>query len=208
MKVQKRITRWAAAVAVCTAMFSLTACSGNDSNATDQATQDTTQATAPTAEAPAAPATPTFTDPEIASIAVTANQIDVDYGKLALQKSKNADVKKFAQTMVKDHEDIIKQATALAQKLGVTPQDNSMTQSLLDGQKATLAKLNGLSGHDFDTAYINNEVGYHAAVIDAVKNVLTPQIQNAELKDLVVKVTPLLDHHLEMAKEDQAKIDK
>jgi putative membrane protein len=207
MKVQKRIEKWAAGIVVCTAMFSLASCSGNGSGSADQqVTKDTTATTAP-APAPA-PATPTFTDPEIASIAVTANQIDVDYGKLALEKSKNADVKKFAQTMIKDHSDIIKQATDLAKKLNVTPQDNSMTQSLLNGEKTTMEKLKALSGHDFDTAYINNEVGYHAAVIDAVKNVLTPQIQNAELKDLIVKVTPLLDHHLEMAKEDQAKIDK
>lgn len=150
---------------------------------------------------------PVLSDPEIASVAVAANQIDVDYGKLALKKSKNEDVRKFAQTMVNDHSDIIKQAAALAKKLGVVPQDNAMTQSLLAGQKDELAKLNGLTGADFDKAYIDNEVKYHAAVINAVKTILTPQIQNAEFKDLVVTITPNLDHHLEMAKEAQKKID-
>lgn len=150
---------------------------------------------------------PALTDPEIASVAVAANQIDVDYGNLALKKSENADVKTFAQTMVNDHSEIIKQAAALAKKLGVVPQDNAMTQSLLAGQKEVMAKLNGLSGHDFDTAYINNEVAYHTAVINAVKTILTPQIQNEELKNLVLAVTPNLEHHLEMAKEAQTKID-
>ncbi len=149
---------------------------------------------------------PKVTDPEIASIAVTANQIDVNYGKIALKKSHNTEVRHFAQSMVQDHESIIKQAVDLAHKLGVTPKMNATTQSLLKGEKTTTAKLNKLKGKAFDKAYIDNEVAYHEAVISTVKNVLIPQAKNQELKDLLVKVSPLLDHHLEMAKMAQAKV--
>lgn len=76
-----------------------------------------------------------LTDPEIASVAVTANQIDVKYGEIALKKSKNAEVRKFAETMVNDHNSIIKQATDLAKKLGVTPKDNPVSQSLVKGER-------------------------------------------------------------------------
>lgn len=146
-----------------------------------------------------------LTDPEIASAAVTANQVDVNYGKIALKRSKNAEVKKFAQTMIDDHSGVIDQAVALATKLGVTPKDNALTQQLLQGEKETTKKLNSLRGKAFDKAYIENEVAYHEAVISAVKNVLIPQTQNAELKDLLVKVAPVLDHHLHMAKETAAE---
>jgi putative membrane protein len=151
-------------------------------------------------------ATPKLTDPEIASIAVTANQIDVNYGKIALKKSKNAEAKKFAETMIKDHESIIKQAVDLATKLGVTPKDNKVSQSLMKGERETNAKLNKLNGKAFDKAYIDNEVTYHEAVINTVKNVLIPQTQNEELKALLTKVSPLLEHHFEMAKMAQSKI--
>ncbi|HRP01391.1 MAG TPA: DUF4142 domain-containing protein [Candidatus Kapabacteria bacterium] len=150
--------------------------------------------------------TPKLTDPEIASIAVTANQIDVNYGKLALKQSKNPEVIKFANAMIKDHESIIKQASALATRLKVTPKDNAVTQSLLKGEKEIMAKFKKLKGEAFDKAYIENEVNYHAAVISTVKDVLIPQTKNAELKDMFVKVSPLLDHHLEMAKMAQSKI--
>lgn len=139
-------------------------------------------------------------DAEIASAAVTANQVDVNYGKIALKRSKNADIKKFAQTMIDDHSGVIDQAVALATKLGVTPKDNALTQQLLQGEKETTKKLNSLKGKAFDKAYIDNEVAYHEAVISAVRNVLIPQTQNAQLKDLLVKVAPVLDHHLNMAK--------
>ncbi len=149
---------------------------------------------------------PHLTDAEIASVAVVANQVDIEYGKIALIKSKNATTRKFAQTMIDDHTAIIAQAVALAKKLGVTPKYNAVSQSLMDGAKKMKATLNSKKGKAFDKAYINNEVSYHEAVISNIKDVLIPQTQNAELKDLLQSVVPLFEHHLEMAKMAQAKL--
>lgn len=151
-----------------------------------------------------AQSTPKLTDPEIASVAVTANKIDVDYAIIAQKKSKNADILRFAKTMQDDHNAVIAAATKLATKLGVTPKSNSMTQSLLDGAKSETKTLNAKSGSAFDKAYIDNEVAYHEAVINAVENVLIPQTQNAELKALLVQVMPTLKAHLEHAKMVQS----
>lgn len=144
--------------------------------------------------------TPQLTDPEIASVAVTANQIDVDYALIAEKKSHNPDVLRFAKTMKDDHTAVIKMAVKLAKKLGVTPKTNSVTQSLLDGAKTMKKTLNSKSGNAFNKAYIDNEVAYHESVIGAVETVLIPQAKNAELKGLLVKVLPTLKAHLEHAK--------
>lgn len=149
-----------------------------------------------------------LTDPEIASVAVTANQIDIGYGKIALKQSKNADVLKFARNMIADHSAVIKQAVALAKKLGVTPKDNALTQQLLDGSKKTTASLKAKKGNAFDKAYIDNEVAYHEAVISAVNNKLIPETTNGELKALLQKVAPVLNQHLEHAKMVQAELNK
>ena len=66
-----------------------------------------------------------LSDAEIASVAVTANQIDIEYAEIAKKKSKNADILKFAETMATDHPAVIDQAVALGKKLGVTPKDNA-----------------------------------------------------------------------------------
>lgn len=142
---------------------------------------------------------PQLSDAEIASVAVTANQIDVDYAAIAQKKSKDPQVLRFAKTMKDDHTAIIKQAVKLAKKLGVTPKTNEVTKSLLDGAKKTSKMLNSKSGKAFDKAYIDNEVAYHRSVIEAVENVLIPQAQNEELKALLVKVMPTLKTHLEHA---------
>src|SRR5947209_10895983 len=68
-----------------------------------------------------------LSDAEIASVAVAANQIDIQAAQLAQQKSKNADVLNFAKTMIADHQSVIDKATALVTKLGVTPKDNAIT---------------------------------------------------------------------------------
>ncbi len=149
-----------------------------------------------------------LTDPEIASVAVVANQIDIDYGKVALKRSNNKEVLAFANTMIKDHNAIINQAVALVSKLGVTPKDNTLSQSLLSQSTETLKKLNGVSKADFDKTYINNEVTYHEAVIDAVRNVLIPQSKNSELKELLETVLPALEAHLGHAKMAQDNIVK
>lgn len=140
-----------------------------------------------------------LTDPEIASIAVTANQIDVDYADLALKKTTNNEVKNFAVSMKRDHNAVIQQAVALAQKLNVTPQTNDITKSLLGGQKKTTKMLKSKKGKEFDKAYIDNEVEYHKFAINAVKTLLVPNASNKELKALLESALPLFESHLEHA---------
>ncbi len=137
---------------------------------------------------------PTLTDPEIASVAVTANQIDINYAKIAKERSKNTEILQFAKTMNDDHTSIINQAVALVTKLQVTPKDNDVSRKLIADAERTIKMLR--SAKDFDKAYANNEVAYHKAVIGTVENLLIPQSQNAELKKLLQDVVPPLKAHL------------
>src|ERR1041384_3394247 len=93
-------------------------------------------------------------DPQIAHIVVTANQIDIDAGKLAKSKSKNKDVQAFAQQMITDHSAVNKQAGALAKKLGVKPEDNDTSKALKKGADENVANLKKVSGAAFDKAYV------------------------------------------------------
>ncbi len=148
------------------------------------------------------------TDAQIASIVVTANQVDIDAGKLATSMASNAEVKKFADQMITDHTGVNKSAVDLVTKLKVTPEDNPTSQSLKAGGEKNLANLKTLKGAAFDKAYIDNEVAYHQAVIDAVDKTLIPSASNAELKALLVKVRPAFVAHLEHAKHIQSSLGK
>lgn len=145
-------------------------------------------------------------DAEIAHIVVTANQVDIDAGNLAMKKASHKDVHAYAHRMVNEHTDVNKQATELVTKLNVTPQDNAVSKSLKVDGKKNLAKLNGLSGNEFDKAYIDGEVKLHQQVIDVADNQLVSNVKNEELKALLVKVRPALVSHLEHAQQIQASL--
>ena len=147
-------------------------------------------------------------DAQIAHIVVTANQVDIDAGKLAQSKSKNAEVKAFGKQMVTDHSGVNKQATALVKKLKVKPEDNDTSKSLKKGGQENVAALKKLKGAEFDKAYVDHEVAYHEQVLDAIDKVLIPNAKNAELKALIEKVRPAIDAHLQHAKMLQSKLGK
>jgi len=145
-------------------------------------------------------------DAQIAGIVVAANQVDIDAGKLAQKMTKHAEVKSFAKQMVTDHTGVNKQAVALVTKLKVKPQDSELSKSLKSGGAENMAKLKTLKGKEFDKAYIDHEVVYHEAVIDALDKTLIPNAKNAELKDTLVKVRPAFVAHLEHAKHLQSSL--
>jgi putative membrane protein len=156
------------------------------------------------AQNPAPAAAPDLSDPEVAHVAVTANNIDIDAGKFAQTRTKNPAVKQFAATMINDHTAVNTQAAALAKKLGVTPADNAVSQSLVSGAAQAHKNLESLQGTAFDRAYIAREVAFHQAVLDALDKVLIPTTDNAELKKLLQDVRPAVAAHLEHAKRIQA----
>lgn len=149
---------------------------------------------------------PKLSDAEIASVAVVANQNDIDFANIAIKKSENTEVINFAKTMIADHQAVIDMAVALVTKLGVTPMDNAVSEQYLENAKGTMEMLNSASDESFDKAYVDNEVAYHKAVIEAVKTVLIPQAENEELKALLEKALPILETHLQHAEMVQSQM--
>ena len=146
-----------------------------------------------------AQSSPKPTDPQIAHIAYTAGVLDVEAAKQALAKTKNKDVRAFAEEMARDHEAVNKQALDLCKKLNVTPADNDTSKSLTASAAAKRAELEKLSGAAFDKAYIDNEVAYHKAVNGALAQLLIPSASNGELKALLQTGLKLFQGHQQHA---------
>jgi putative membrane protein len=125
------------------------------------------------------------TDAQIAHIAYTADNMDIENAKQALAKSKNEGIRQFANRMIADHGLVNDQALALVKKLNITPADNPTSQSIKNAQDANRKKLASLSGVAFDKSYADNEAAYHESVDDAVRDTLIPNAENAELKSLL-----------------------
>jgi putative membrane protein len=160
-----------------------------------------------TVQAQTTPAAAPPNDAQIAQIVLTADTVDVDYGKLAVKKTKNAEVKAFAETMIRDHTAVNDKATALAKKINLTPEASDTSKSLKSDGEKEMAKLKAMHGAEFDKAYIDNEVTYHESVIGALDKT-SQNAKNAELKSLLESGRPIFISHLEHAKTLQKSLNK
>jgi putative membrane protein len=134
-------------------------------------------------------------DPTIVAIFDAANTWDIESAGLGAQKSHNKDVVALAKMFVRDHETVRHQGRDLAKKLSVTPtppKDFALAKVHADA----MIKLRSADAASFDREFLQNEVDYHKAVIDAINSTLLPAIQNAELKALVVRVAPAFQAHM------------
>ncbi len=164
----------------------LAACSGTDAN---------------TSKAPSP-----LTDANIAAIVVGANNIDISAADIALQRSKNAEIRKFALRMKTDHKAVLNSAVKLVTRLGVTPVNNDLVATLSKQSQDHEANLRTLSGRAFDKSYIDHEVAYHKAVINVIEKQLIPSANNKELKDTLISVVPAFKAHLKHSEMIQSQI--
>jgi putative membrane protein len=159
-------------------------------------------AAAPRARAQA----PALDDPTIVAIFDAANTWDIETSQLALKKSRNNDVRRFAAMMVHDHQSARELGRDLARKLHVTPTPPGRDFALYKDHVAAMKALRASTGKAFDRAYVDHEVAYHQAVIDAVSTQLLPATKNAELRALEEKVAPNFQAHLAAGKDVQQKL--
>ena len=146
-----------------------------------------------------------LSDAQIAQVALTASSADSANGELAKTKATAADVKAFAQTMIKDHGELNRQAVALAGKLNLTPATSETADALKRDADSGLTNLSAKSGAEFDRAYMDAEVAMHQKVLDALDQTLIPQAVNADLKSLLQSARGVVEGHLTRAKSLQSK---
>ena len=137
-------------------------------------------------------------DPTIVAIFDAANTYDIETGSLAVKKGNTQAVRDFGKMLVRDHRSVRTQGRDLAKSLGVTPTPPK-NFALGKAHMEAMRRLKRLRGKAFDRAFLQHEVDFHNAVIDAVTKTLLPAIQNAQLKDLVTKVAPAFVAHRDAA---------
>ncbi|CAB3743547.1 DUF4142 domain-containing protein [Achromobacter kerstersii] len=163
-----------------------------------------TQAQTTAAPPPQVPASANKLDSEdrgFLSDAAQSGHLEIEGSKLALEKSANADVKKFAQTMINDHTEVGQKLAVLAKSKGYEPPtEPSLVQS------AKLKAL-GLRDEGFDKAY-SGEIGVsaHEEAVKLFENA-SREAKDPEVKKFAADTLPNLKHHLEQAKALQQGVE-
>ena len=114
---------------------------------------------------------------------------DVKLGTLAVQKG-GPDVKEAAQKLVEDHTAMDKDMDSVADAMGIL-----VPKKLNKEDQAEYAKLNGLSGKDFDTEYLNYSAKSHWQTLHSFYMEATASA-DTDLQAEVVKDMGILRQHL------------
>jgi putative membrane protein len=145
-------------------------------------------------------------DLEVAHAAYVAGNIDIRNAHLALALSDNAEVREFADLMLRDHQAVNEAALALLDKLKAQPQDNGFSQTLIEGAEAKLGEMAKLSGPAFDKSYAENELAYHQTVNHVVGDAFIPNVENEELKALLGQALATFQAHEGHARQMVAQL--
>ena len=131
-------------------------------------------------------------DAKFATQAAVGGMAEVELGKLALQKSSNAQVKEFATMMVNDHGKANTELMEIAAAKNIT-----LPSTVDDDHKKKMDDLSKKSGSDFDKAYVDAMVDGHKSTLKLMEDE-SKDGADAELKTFATKTAPVVQTHLTM----------
>jgi putative membrane protein len=144
------------------------------------------------------------TDGNIAAMLLAANSADVSYAKLVPGRSASPAVHDFARRMLVDHGAVTTAVTDLIARTKIEPAENNTSLAFRDESTIERDRLRDLSGRQFDSTYIANEIEYHARLLKTLDDVLIPRARDAQLRQVLVSVRPAVASHLTHAERVQA----
>jgi putative membrane protein len=139
-------------------------------------------------------------DEKFVKDAAVGGMMEVELGRLAVQKAANGDVKKFGQRMTDDHGKTNAQLKQLASQKSI-----SLPTTLPADKRQEVQNLSKLSGAEFDKMYMSHMVKDHK------KNVSEFEKQSsnggdASLKSFAQQTLPTLREHLQLAQNLASKV--
>lgn len=190
-------------------------CGPSGGQRTAGTTSDTTGmaggAVPPAAEAPGmvppGGMAPALSAPQITEILSSSDSAEILPSKLAVDKAQNPAVKAYAQRMIKDHGMLEDSLHAMAKRQNISPAPSPLSNQLHSQTQTTMQRLQGLSGAEFDQAYMQAMVQSHQEALNMIDNQLLPATQDPQLQmALSQKVRPIVSSHLQEAQQIQRSL--
>jgi putative membrane protein len=167
-----------------------------------------TAAVSPPVDVPGAVSTskPMLNDAQIAKIVRTANDGEIQQGKLAVNQTTNSEVRKFARMMIRQHAKVNRKLGRVSKSQNIEPQDSQPATNLKQEGEKTLTSLKAAKGMEFDRAYVDAQVKAHQEVLSSIDKELLPNAKDAKLQAMLKETRPAVEQHLNHATHLQAKL--
>ena len=140
---------------------------------------------------------------EFVRMAAMSDMFEIESSRLAGQRSQNAQVKEFAQHMMRDHQKTTTELQQMIRQASAAPLSGmQMPQSLDQRHQAMVQQLQGAQGAQFDHLYAQQQVQAHQMAVDLFRN-YGQSGDNAALKQWASQTLPTLQQHLQQAQQLQ-----
>src|SRR5690625_287196 len=125
---------------------------------------------------------PALAPGEITGILIASDSLEIKPSEIALQKAEHPDVKAFAERVLSDYKMLEDSIQAIAARQNITPQPTNVSEQLESQAASTVQRLEGLSGNDFDRAYIDAMIESHQTALERLDKELLPATEDPTLR--------------------------
>ncbi|MFL5605492.1 MAG: DUF4142 domain-containing protein [Gemmatimonadaceae bacterium] len=145
-------------------------------------------------------------DANTIALLLATNSVDLAYARVGASRGTHRDVKALAKRMSTEHALLNETLNKLIARLDVAPRDDDVVRLLREQSNVRRDSLRALTGREFDSAYVANEVRYHQEVLTAIDRVFLPSAQRPALREYVSNLRPVISTHLAHAERVQATL--
>ena len=146
----------------------------------------------------------TMTEAQIDNVLETANDGEVDLGKIAIKKSKNTHVQSFADLMVREHKKNNDERKAAAKKDQIKGENNDVSKVIKKDAKNKVRQLKKANDAEFDRMYLESQITMHQQLLNDLDQKFIPTAQSPQFKAYLQKTRDHIQEHLAKAQELQA----
>jgi putative membrane protein len=148
----------------------------------------------------------TYTDDQILGLLSTFNSGEIDLAAIAQERSSEPAVKRFASILQKDHAAAREEEMRLSEKLVMRPATTDRMQAMEIAHQQEADKLRGLTGHELDVEFVNNQVDQQRDCLAMIDVQLVPSARLQDIKAHLASFREQVDHHYRDATELQRNL--
>lgn len=147
-------------------------------------------------------------DNEIAGILKVANDIDIKAAEYVRDRTKDANVKRFAEQMITDHTGANNTGDEVFKRANVNVADSAVSKQLKDDADRFMTDLKNQTGANLDRVYIDHEIMFHQQVLDTIDNQLLPNAKDPTVRSHINNLRPTFKAHLDHANQVRNQLGK
>jgi putative membrane protein len=152
-----------------------------------------------TPSSPSASSDQGLTDGQIAAVVRASNVAEIDQAKIAVGKARDAGVKHFAEMMIAQHGQAVKDVDELDTRLNLRPTESQLMTELRVNATSVENRLSKNDEPSFDKQYMQSQLDAHRQLLDTIDSRLMPAVRSEELRGMLANLRPRVADHLQMA---------